>query len=93
MSEYVDIQHEATDDPDVMRLITNLTLAPQDEPEVYPTPEDGDEGTPLAQTLFSVPGLVALRIDGPELFIQRDPGVEWHDLIEDVSDALRDFFL
>jgi hypothetical protein len=93
MSEYVNIQPEATDDPDVMHLITNLMLTPQDEPEVYPTPEDGDEGTPLAQTLFGVPGLAALHINGSEMVVQREQDVEWHDLIEDISDALRDFFL
>lgn len=93
MSEYVNIQPEATDDPDVMHLITNLMLTPQDEPEVYPTPEDGDEGTPLAQTLFGVPGLAALHINGSVMVVQREQDVEWHDLIEDISDALRDFFL
>ena len=63
------------------------------EREVYPDPEDGDTGTPLAQALYAVPGLFSLTIEGKDLIIGRDPGVEWHDLVEDISDVLRDFFL
>jgi hypothetical protein len=93
MTEYVDLHPEPTDDPDVMVLLTNLSLTPGGEAEVYHSPDEGEEGSPLAQTLFAVPGLAALTLDGGELTITREPDVEWHDLIEDVSDALRDFFL
>lgn len=94
MTEYIDIQPEPTDDPDVMLLLTNLDLTPMGGPEVYESPEAGEEeGSPLAQALFAVPGVVALTLDGSELLIRRSPDVEWHDLIEDISDALRDFFL
>ena len=93
MSEYIDVQHEPTDDLDVVRLITNVQLNPEDESEVYDSPEEGVEGSPLAQALFAVPGLAALTIDGSELVVVREQGVEWHDLIEDLTDALRDFFL
>jgi hypothetical protein len=93
MTEYVDLHPEPTDDPDVMVLLTNLDLTPGGEAEVYHSPDEGEEGSPLAQALFAVPGLAALTLDGGELTITREPDVEWHDLIEDVSDALRDFFL
>lgn len=76
-----------------MLLITNLALTTEDEPETYENPDEGDEGSPLAQSLFVIPGLLALTIDGKELTIERAPDVEWHDLIEDVNDVLRDFFL
>ncbi len=91
MTEYIEIEPETTDDPAVMRLATNLTLS--EGREVYHSPQEGEEGSALAQALFAMPGLAALTIDGSELLIRCAPGVEWHDLIEDVSDALRDFFL
>jgi hypothetical protein len=93
LSEYIDVQPEPTDRPDVMRLVTNLQLTSGEEPEVYASPADGEEGSPLAQALFEVPGLAVLRIDGAELLATRGQGVEWHDLIEDLTDVLRDFFL
>ena len=93
MSEYIDIQHETTDDPAVMLLRTNLNLTPEGGPEIYPDRDSGEEGSPLAQALFYIPGLAALTMDDAELLVARGPDVEWHDLIEDVTDALRDFFL
>jgi hypothetical protein len=93
VSEYIDIQPEPTDDPEVMCLITNLSLTPEDRWEEYFTPQDGQEGSPLAQALFSVPGLDALTLEGSNIFISRASDIEWHDLIEDISDVLRDFFL
>jgi hypothetical protein len=93
VTEYVDLHPEPTSNPNVMILVTNLTLNPGGEAEVYRSPDEGEEGSPLAQELFAVPGLAALTLDGGELAITREPDVEWHDLIEDISDALRDFFL
>ena len=93
MSEYIEIQPEPTDDPEVMCLITNLSLTLEDGWEEYDSPEQGQEGSPLAQALFAVPGLEALTLDGSNIFISRAPDIEWHDLIEDISDVLRDFFL
>jgi hypothetical protein len=93
MTEYIDLHPEPTDNPDVMIVVTNLNLTHGGEAEVYQSPDEGEEGSPLAQALFAVPGLAALTLDGGELTITRAPDVEWHDLIEDVSDALRDFFL
>lgn len=93
MGEYIEIRAEPTANADTMRLITNLSLSIADEPEVYLSPAEGEEGSPLAQALFSLPGLAALTVNGSELLITREAGVEWHTLIEDVSDVLRDFFL
>jgi hypothetical protein len=93
VTEYIDIRAEPTDDPDIMCLIANVDLSLEDDPEVYLTPEEGEEGSPVAQTLFMLPGLAALTIDGREMLLTRMAGVEWYDLIEDVRDALRDFFL
>lgn len=93
MTEYIDIQPEPTDNPDIMRLVTNLDLTAGGLPEFYRSPQEGEEGSPLAQALFAVPGVEALTLNGPVLLVTRAPGVEWHDLIEDLSAALKDFFL
>lgn len=93
MTEYIDIKAESTDDPEVIRLITNLDLTAGGPPETYATPEDGDTGSPVAQAIFTIPGVAWLRLEGREASLRRGPDVEWHDLIEDVSDVLKDFFL
>jgi hypothetical protein len=92
MSEYITIHPEYTDNPNVIRLITNLSLAPEGV-ESYATPEEGDEGSPLAQTLFGIEGLLTLDMDGGEMTVRRDPEYEWHDLIDEIKEALTDFFL
>ena len=93
MTEYITIEPEATGDPLVMCLLTNVDLTQDGEVEVYPDATAGAEGSALAQTLFSIPGLAALTLDGGEMLITRTKDAEWHDLAEDISDALRDFFL
>ena len=92
MSEYITVQAEYGDDPDQVKLLTNLNLAP-DGPESYVTYDEGDEGSPLAQALFGIDGLTALNIEGDTLIVRRDPDVEWPALIDDISEALKDFFL
>ena len=69
-----------------------LTLT-EDEAEVYDTPEAGDEGSPLAQTLFGVDGIRALTITDSTLLVTRDPDAPWEAIVDEVRDALRDFFL
>lgn len=92
MSEYISIDVEYGDDPNLIRLTTNLHLAPEGR-EAYRDRESGDRGSPLAQTLFSVDGLAALEIDANTLHIHRESGIEWHILIDEITEALKDFFL
>lgn len=93
MSEYVTVETFATDDPDVLELVTNMTLTAEGE-EHYANFDEGDEGTPIAQMLFNgVRGLRALIITEHALRITRDPDVTWEELVDEVRDALRDFFL
>jgi len=93
MSEYFTVETERTDDPDTMELITNHTLVREGE-EFYATPEEGEVGSPLAQTVFfGVEGVRALRISGDSLFVTREATFPWESIIDDVRDALRDFFL
>lgn len=93
MTEYIDIKAEPTDDPEVVLIVTNLDLTAGGPPETYATPEEGDAGSPVAQAIFTIPGVDWLRLEGRQATIRRTPDVEWHDLIEDVSDVLKDFFL
>jgi hypothetical protein len=92
MSEYITVEPETTDDPNCMRLVTNLNLTPNGS-ESYPNRQEGDLGSPLAQTLFSIEALAALDIEDGTLTAWRDPDAEWTMLIEDISAALKDFFL
>lgn len=92
MSEYIRIDSQPTDDPDVLRLLTNLRLS--EAQEIYPDRAAGDEGSPIAQALFqAAPGLRALTLHGQALLLTREADAVWETLIDDVRDALRDFFL
>lgn len=93
MTEYIEVWPETTDDPDVMRLVTNLDLTGGEPAETCRSSEEAEQGSPLAQMLFEVPGVNALTIDGAVVEVRRDPDTEWHDLVEDVTDVLKDFFL
>ncbi len=93
MSEYVTVETQITDNPHILLLLTNQRLAVDGE-EVYSSYEEGDVGSPIAQMLFNgVRGIVALTISGSQITITRDPDVPWEAIIDDVRDALRDFFL
>jgi hypothetical protein len=93
MSEYVTVEVEPTDDPDVIELVTNQTLTSAG-PEVYADYDAGSAGSPIALMLFEgVPGIRALTITTDSLLITRDPAFTWEEIVDDVRDALRDFFL
>jgi hypothetical protein len=92
MSEYISLETEQTDKPNVVIIHTNLNLAP-DGPEVYPNLESGEEGSPLAQTLFIIDGILALTIQDGDLIITHEPELELFVLVDEVDAALKDFFL
>jgi hypothetical protein len=93
VSEYFSLTAEPTDDPDIMEIITSERLTNAGE-EIYRSPEEGDVGSTIAQALFhAVDGIQALTIVDDTLIVQRAPGVVWEPLIDDIRDALRDFFL
>jgi hypothetical protein len=93
MSEYINVDVEYDDDdPDVARLKTNLDLAPEGD-ESYPDREAGEEGSTLAQFLFEIEGLAALSIAGGTLTVHRNPDVEWYALVDEITSALKAFFL
>jgi|GEM_PF-558553 len=94
MSEYVTVEARPTSNPDVMEIVTNMALT-ESNTEIYLDFEAGDQGSPIAQMLFNgVEGIAALTISRHALFITRaDDGVSWEALVDDMRDALRDFFL
>ena len=92
MSEYITIETESTDDPDELLIMTNQPLALEGI-EVYPDAASGDEGSPLAQALFALEGILALTIDDHDLIVRRDPETPWFALIDAIQSALKDFFL
>ncbi len=93
MSEYVTVETQTTENPDVLEFLTNQRIALEGD-EIYEDFEAGDEGTPIAQMLFNgVRGIRALTISDRSLRITRDPDVPWEEIVDEVRDALRDFFL
>ena len=93
MSEYVTVEVEFSDDPHVADLYINQELTDADQ-EVYASPQEGDQGSPIAQLLFSaVDGIQRLAIAPDHISITREPGQPWEAIIDEVRDALRDWFL
>jgi len=93
MSEYVMVESEPTDNADVMELYINQTLT-STEGEHYTSRTDGEEGSPIAQMLFTaVDGIRAMSIYPDHLLVTREADTPWEQLIDDIRDALRDFFL
>jgi hypothetical protein len=92
MSEYIEIESETSDDGKRIFVYTNLRLA-EGRIEEYDSREALEEGSPVAQALAMIDGIAHLRIEDSDLIITRQPNVEWYLVVEDVSSALKDFFL
>lgn len=93
MSEYVTVEVEFGDDPNVADLYVNQTLT-EDAEERYQNPQAGDAGSPIAQLLFgAVDGIEMLTIEHDRLSITRAPNHPWEAIIDETRDALRDWFL
>ena len=93
MSEYVTVEIEFSDDPLFAELFVNQRLTSGAD-EHYASAAAGEIGSPLAQMLFAaVDGIAALTISGDCLIIRRDAEAAWEGIIDDVRDALRDWYL
>ncbi|MCZ7671261.1 MAG: NifU N-terminal domain-containing protein [Chloroflexi bacterium] len=92
MSEYIEIQTEIEDDDLTMAMQTNLRLTDGGR-ETYHSPEEMEEGSPVAQALAVIVGIDQLTLDGQNMIIVRDADAPWHSIIGDISAALKDFFL
>ncbi len=92
MSEYITIDVELTEDPQIVIIHTNLNLAPAGD-EHYPDAASGQAGSPLAQAIFAIDGITALTITGGDLMVTRSPEMELFLLVDEIDAALKDFFL
>lgn len=73
-------------------LSTNVRLS-EGIAEVYESPAALEEGSPLAQALAYVPGILRLQLQDHEMTVWHNPDVAQHVVIADISAAIRDFFL
>jgi hypothetical protein len=93
MSEYITVETRPTGDADRLEIVTNQMLT-EEEAEVYQNFDEGDEGSPIAQMLFNgVAGIRAMTITQHTLLVTREPDTPWEAIVDEVRDALRDFFL
>lgn len=92
MSEYIEIDAEWGDEGTIL-FATNLKLTAADQPEVYASVNEMEEGSPVAQALAAVEGIDSLWMDGDRLTVTSRPDADWHAVIADVKAALREFYL
>ncbi len=92
MSEYMEIETELSDDGTVMNFYTNLKLA-EGEPEFYDSVAAMEVGSPVAQALAVVAGILTMHIDDTDLAITKEDDTDWHIIVADISAALKDFFI
>lgn len=92
MSEYIEIETEISDDGRTLTVYTNLRLN-DGEAEKYHSNEEMEEGSPVAQALAVIEGIISLQIQDSDLTVRREPDTPWHIIISDISAALKDFFL
>ena len=92
MSEYFEIESEATNTPNVYIVHTNLALA-AGEAEDYGTVEAMEEGSAVAQALAAVNALVTLKIVADELVVECDEETPWYMVEAEITAVLKDFFL
>jgi scaffold Nfu/NifU family protein len=91
MKENTRVDLEPTDDPDVMLVHTNRELS--ESIEIYRSPEEAANGTPLAALLGSIEGIIGLELNNRDMQISRNPDVAWEDIELQVIEALKDFYL
>ena len=93
MSEYVTVESEPGDDPQLIEIYTNQRLTAAGR-EHYADVAEGESGSPVAQMLYdNVPGIDALTITDDSLLIRRLPDYTHEEIVDAVRAALRDFFL
>lgn len=94
MSEYIEFETDLTADPAVMIISTNLVLTDEDDAvESYGSREEMEVGSPLAQMLASVEGVVSLQINGNRLIVGSDGDTAWHFIVAEITAVVREFFL
>ena len=92
MSEYLKIEAESTEDPDVMVFHTNFRLT-EEEFELYHSTQEMEEGSAVAQVLATIEGIKHLRLEESALEITKNHDFPWHPIAADINSALKEFFL
>jgi hypothetical protein len=92
MSEYIEIDAELSDDGAIL-LHTNLKLTAPGEAESYPSPDEMETGSPVAQALAVVDGIASLTMRDGEIVLTIADDADWHAVIADATAALKEFFL
>ena len=92
MSEHIEIESEATANSNLVIVRTNLALADGDA-EHYDSTAAMEEGSPVAQALATIEGIVALHIETNDLIVKHDLDTPWHLIEAEISAALKEFFL
>ncbi len=92
MSEYIEIETEAADDPRIMHFTTNLPLTADGE-EIYGSPAEMEAGSPLAQALAPIHGLRRVHIIEDQMTVTSDGETPWHVIVAEITAAIKDFFL
>lgn len=92
MSEYIEFSTEEGDDSDSLYILTNLPLT-DGRIEEYDSQEAMELGSPVAQALSAVAGLHFIRLDHGDIYVRREPDLDWYAIVEDIMAVLKDFFL
>lgn len=92
MSEYIEIEHEPGDDPDIMYIYTNVRLA-EGPPEQYASTAEMEEGSPVAQAMAYVEGIEEVRLEEKTMTVRREREMPWHIIVAEISTAIKEFFL
>ncbi len=93
MSEYIEIEAELGDDGQSIMFETNLPLTSEAVEEHYNDEAPLAQGSPLAQSLAGIPGVLSVTIANSDLTVVYGQDADWHVIIADVTAALKDFFL
>ena len=65
----------------------------EEEREQYESRDQMEEGSAVAQMFAQVDGVRNAVLERGEALVGRDPDVDWHVLITEISAALKEFFL
>ena len=91
MSEYIEIETEIGDNGRLY-ISTNLPLS-DGEAETYDSHTAMAEGSPVAQALSVIEGILCLHIHHKEMVVDSDPEIGLHVIVAEITAVLKDFFL
>ena len=87
MSKDPTITVQGTPNPNAAKFVLDRVIAEQGR--TWFDPKDGDDD-PVARHLFEVAGVRALFMVENFITVTKEEDVEWEDIIDDVTRAIRD---